>query len=296
MTEINNTPPPPPPPPPPIQPGGATPQPDPEQQEPGLREELAKARSRNKLLVTLSVVLGTIFVLLAGAGYIVYTKVNAAKDNLQEIFNALPPPPAGYQPDNRTLPVFAVSSSTSIPVSSLGLFSGGLPDAGPGAGKFDPVQAQQAAKAMLKYSERPVVKEFMADLKKMPELKGVFDGSRANNPLGVIAALQNAKGMNKVVAKYATRPDFIALMMEAMNDPEMEPLLKGMPGMPAMPTMPGQQVARPVSTLPPPGSGGSGDEEDGEDEEMTFDPSAISGPSKPAPAPSRKAPPPVDRD
>lgn len=294
MTEINNTPVPPPPPPP--QPQQAAGQPAPEQQEMGLREELAKARSRNKLLVTLTAVFGTIFILLAGAGYVVYTKVNAAKDNIQEIFNALPPPQAGYQPDNRTLPVFAVPSSTAIPVSSLGLFSGGLPDAGPGAGNFDPVAAQNAAKAMLKYSERPVVKEFMADLKKLPEMEGVLEGKKADNPLAVIAALQNAKGMNKIVAKYATRPDFISLMMEAMNDPELKPLMTRMPGMPGISAMPGQQVARPVSTLPPPASGGGEDEGDEEEEDMTFDPSAISGPVKTAPVQPKKAPPPVDRD
>ena len=291
MTDITNTPPPPPPPPQPPQ--G---QPAPEQPEPGLREELAKARSRNKLLVTVSVVLGTVFVLLAGVGYIVYTKISAAKENFEAVFNAMPafpPPGAGYQPEVGGQAPYGQASSTSMPSSSLGLFSGGLPGAAPGMGTVNQEQAQRAAAALQKYANRPIVKEFMEDLKKNPGTAKALELTDSGNPLAVFAAVQNAPGMDKLAMKYATRPEFLSLMMEAMNDPEMQPLLKGMHGM-GMPGMPAQQEARPVSTLPPPSSVGGGGYPSGGT--MTLDPSAISGPAKPAPATSRKAPPPVDTD
>lgn len=288
MTDITNTPPPPPPP-----PQG---QPDPAQQEPGLREELAKARSRNKLLVTVSVVLGTIFVLLAGVGYIVYTKISAAKENFEEVVSAMqafPPPGAGYQPEVAGQAPYGQASSTSMPSSSLGLFSGGLPGAVPGMGGIDPAQAQRAAKALQKYADRPIVKEFMEDLKKNPGTAKALELTDSGNPLAVFAAVQNSPGMDKLAMKYATRPEFLALMMEAMSDPEMQPLLKGMHGM-GLPGLPAQQEARPVSTLPPPSSVGGGAYPSGGT--ITLDPSAISGPARPAPGASRKAPPPVDTD
>ena len=193
----------------PPQQGGGTP-------ETGLREELAKVRSRNKVLVTVAAVLGTIFVLAAGAAYVVYMKVSAAKENIEQAFASFPPPAQGYQPEAARLPGQGVSFSTAMPQSSLGLFSGGLP--GAQGGLPDMAASQEAAQALFKYSDRPIVKEFIADLKKNPEMAAALAASKDGNPFAVLSTLRNAKGMDKLVMRYAARPEFLKLMMEVAND------------------------------------------------------------------------------
>ena len=205
----------------------------------------------------------------------------------------MPPPGAGYQPQAGAQAPYGQVFSTAMPSSSLGLFSGGLPGAVPGAGTINPEQAQRAARALQKYADRPIVKEFMEDLKNNPGTAKALAMADGGNPLAVFAAVQNSPGMDKLAMKYATRPEFLSLMMEAMNDPEMQPLLKGMHGM-GLPGAQAAQSALPVSTLPPPSSLGGASYPSGGT--MTLDPSAISGPAKTAPATSRKAPPPVDSD
>lgn len=253
----------------------------------GLREELAKVRKSNRVLVTVAVVLGTIFVLAAGAAYVVYMKVSAAKENIERVFSSFPPPPPGYQPEAARLPGQGVAFSTSMPQSSLGLFTGGLP--GGQQGLPDMAASQEAVKAMFKYADRPIVQEFLADLKKNPDMAAAFAASKGNNPFEVISKAQNAKGMDKLVARYATRPEFLKLMMEVMNDPEMQPLMNGVsPGMGLPPGAP--QVRNvPVNAAP------AARPEEGEEEDLKFDPSAISGPSG-KPASGAKVPPPVDSE
>lgn len=254
----------------------------------GLREELAKVRKSNKVLVTVAVVLGTIFVLAAGAAYVVYMKVSAAKDNIEKVFSSFPPPGQGYQPAASGLPGQGVSFSTSMPQSALGLFSGGVPGAQPGLP--DMAASQEAVKAMFKYADRPIVQEFLADLKKNPDMAEAFAASKGNNPMEVIFKAQNAKGMDKLVARYATRPEFLKLMMEVMNDPEMQPLMSGLPPGAGLPTGAPQVRDVSVTAAPPPRQA-----EEGEEEDIKFDPSAISGPSA-KPASGARVPPPVDSE
>ena len=253
----------------------------------GLREELARVRSRNKVLVTVAAVLGTIFVLAAGAAYVVYMKVSAAKENIEQAFASFPQQAQGYQPEAVRLPG-QVAFSTAMPQSSLGMFSGGLP--GQPAGMPDMAASQEAVKAMLKYSDRPIVQEFLADLKKNPDMASAFAAQKGGNPFEVILKIRNAKGMDKLMARYATRPEFLRLMMEVMNDPELKPLMTGLP--PGMGLPAGAQPARnvPVAPVSPPAG-----EEDGEEEDIKFDPSAISGPAA-RPASGAKLPPPVDSE
>ncbi len=74
-------------------------------------------------------------------------------------------------------------------------------------------------------------------------------------------------------------------MMEVMNDPELKPLLSGMPmGMP-------QGMAVPVPTGQPAASSTAVEDGGGE---MTFDPTVISGPAKTSRTAVKKVPPPVD--
>lgn len=273
---------PPPPPPPPA--GG----------DAALRAELDRARSRNKLLKIAAAVLGVLFLAVAGGAFYIYRKISQTTAAFEEVFRASPTPFPAVGADGKALPLpaFSVAGSTGMPASSLGLFSGSLGD-GQGGG-IPEEKAERMAKAMAKYAERPIVKEFLADMKRNPETAKAFDASKGGNPLALIAAMRNSKGMETLVAKYATRPEFLALMMEVMRDPEIKPLLVagGMGNLPAdqlPPSLPAAQpVPQPVQSQP--------EQEQGEEAPMLLDTSAISGTSAGTPAPARKknVPPPVD--
>ncbi|MBI4352116.1 MAG: hypothetical protein HY550_11825 [Elusimicrobia bacterium] len=280
MTETNNA---------PVPDGGGQ---GPAPREGELRAELARVRGRNKTLKLLAGILLSLFIVIAAGGYYLYRKVTAAIVPFQEAFQSFPQPAAGYQPENTALPmVRGVYSSTYMPPSSLALLRGGLPG-GSQAGGFDPGQGEQLFRAMGKYAKRPIVKAFLADLKKDPDMAAAFSAvGKGGNPLQVISLIQNSKGMNKVIMKYATRPEFLKLVVEFMNDPEMQPLLKNMPRGMAIPAGMPREAAVPVA----PQSGVSRPSDEDGDGEMTFDPSVISGPAaKPAGTTTRKAPPPVD--
>jgi len=265
------------------------------QAEGDLRAELARVRNKNRTLKIVAAILFSMFLIIAAGGYYIYRKVATAIAPFQDAFQGFAPVAAGYQPENRTLPLArSVYSSTSMPQSSLGLFSGGLPS-GPEGQAYDAEQGERLLKAMNKYADRPIVKEFLADLKKNPEVAAAFSSPKGVNPAAFMAAMQNVrgKGMEKMMMKYAARPEFLKLMMEFMNDPELKPLLRNMPMGPGIPGMP-QDTAVSVPTGQPPASSQPSDE-DG-DGEMTFDPSVISGPAKKAPATAKKVPVPVDND
>lgn len=267
---------------------------DPAQADSDLRAELARVRNKNKTLKIVAAILLSMFLIIAAGGYYIYRKVSTAIAPFQDAFQGFAPVAAGYQPENRTLPVpQGVYSSTSMPASSLGLFSGGLPGGSQGSG-FTAQDGEQVFKAMSKYADRPIVKDFMADLRRNPDMAEAFKATKGGNPLDVIAKMQGARGMNKLIMKYASRPEFMKLMMEVMNDPEMRPVMKNMPGGMGLPAGMPQGTVVSVPAGDPPAEAQPSDE-DG-DGEMTFDPSVISGPAKKAPAPSKKVPVPVDND
>ena len=294
MTEPENSPLSPPPPP-------ARPDPDPaapEGEEGSLREELRRARSRNKVLVAIAAVLGSVFVLLAGGAYVVYTRLTAARENVEAAFGAfqeiqsrqelprgamLPPPGAAY-PGQSGMPV----GGSTLPVSSLGFFSGGLPSSGSPLDSLppaatDPAQAERVIRAMNKYADRPIVKEFMAELKRDPEIAAAFKSSKGNNPLEMMAHIQNARNGDRLVMKYLARPEAMSLMMEVMSDPDIQPLLKGMklPGGAAV-APGGQGIQLPQGG---PSSGPS-----------TVDTSVMGGPSGAPAGGGRRVPPSVDSE
>lgn len=261
-----------------------------------LRAELARVRNRNNTLKIVAGIFLTLFIIVAAGGYVVYLKIQEAKENFEEVFRSMPMPQPGYQSENRTLPVAqGVSGPGSMPASTMGLLTGGLPDS-PGE-NMDAARSERILGAMNKYADRPIVKEFIADLKRNPDMAEAFASSKGGNPLTVLSKIQGAKGLDKIFLKYATRPEFMKVMVEFMNDPEMKPLMKGMPGgMPMGLGGMGQAVAVPSGPDP---RASQPSEEDG-DREMTFDPSVISGPAAPAPAVPKKTykrkPPPVDSD
>lgn len=250
-----------------------------------MRAELARARSRSKVMTALAVSLGTILVIIAGVGYVVYTKISAAKENFEEVFRAMPMPQGGAEQQNRMLAGQGVYSSTSLPVSSLGLFSGGMTQQLPA--NMDPEAAARVSQAVNKYLERPVMKEFIAELKTDPAIADALAKAKGGNPAALFVSLQNAKGIEKMMAKYVARPDFMKTLMDMGSDPALKGMAGGMGA--AMPGMPQQgQGAMPTVSIPQ-GQAQPGDS-DG-DGEMTFDPSAISGTPQAAPAQQQTASP-----
>ncbi|MCG2726933.1 MAG: hypothetical protein L6420_11905 [Elusimicrobia bacterium] len=91
------------------------------------------------------------------------------------------------------------------------------------------IEQKKIIDAMNKYSERPIVKEFMNDLKKDPNFQKALEAKNSNNPMAVIGNINKIKNMKEIVGKYAMRPDFMKLMLDIMRDTEMKPLFKMMP-------------------------------------------------------------------
>lgn len=103
------------------------------------------------------------------------------------------------------------------------------------------IDKERIIKALNKYSARPIVKEFMNDLKKDPDFQKALEAKKTHNPLEVIASINRVGNMKEIVGKYAMRPSFMKLMLDIMQDPEMKPLFKMMPnGM--MPDFPNSAV------------------------------------------------------
>jgi preprotein translocase subunit SecG len=249
--------------------------------------ELQKARSGNKILKIVAVVLAVLFLVMAGAAFYIYRKIAQTKNALEEVFNSSPSPfqQAGQSGD-MPREGFAMFGGGGGQSSGLGLITGSPG----GQSQFTAENGERVHAAMMKYAERPIVKEFIADLKKNPDMAKAFEQSKGNNPLVVISSIRNAKGMEAVVAKYAYRPEFLSLLMEVMKDPEIKPLLGGMPGMGGALSQAPVPPSAPAPAESPEPSLGSGDSP------MVLDTSVISGtPSEPAARPrGSKAPPPVD--
>ncbi len=262
MTDTNNAPVPPPPPPQP--PAGED-----------LQSELHRARSRNKALKITLLLLATLLVLLGVAGYMVYRRLMQTKEAVEEAFAGFPQQTLFRAEGNAQLPLpgASVFTSTGMPASSLGLFAGGVPGAQAEAAQE---QAEKILTAMNKYADRPIVKEFIADLKKNPDMAKAMADGQGGNPVAMVRGVQNARGMEKIIAKYAMRPEFMKLMMEVMSDPEMAAVTNSIPSG----IRPNIGGAVPVQSVPGPGPAvrETPADQDG-DGEMTLDTSAISGPA-----------------
>ncbi|HBB68077.1 MAG: hypothetical protein A2X28_05645 [Elusimicrobia bacterium GWA2_56_46] len=195
--------------------------------------ELARVRSRNKILKIAAAVLSVLFLSLLGAVIFLYLKVSAFRDVLMpqtETFQdsafgageeALPPGlPAPFRvssssvpaPDGSALTVFTNSGEYAQEEGGITLEDG-----------------ERAAKAFSRYAERPIVKAFMAELKKDPAFVQALKEKDANAPLAMMSSIQKSKGIQVLAAKFAMRRDFIPFMMEVMNDPDLKPLLGKLP-------------------------------------------------------------------
>ncbi|MEI7529511.1 MAG: hypothetical protein WCK76_11285 [Elusimicrobiota bacterium] len=288
----------------------------PEAPEAELRAELERERARGRMFKASAAVLGVVCVIVAAVAFSGYRKVMQANALLEGVAQGFQPlggqggdgipaplramPLSGSGEANMQDPLNAIlaAGSSSAPVSGLGLLS--MPDrgeAGPEAAASQVPDAAAAAdakklvRAMSKYADRPIVKDFLAELAKDKDYMRAKAAQKDGNPLVMLANIQKSPGLRELVTSYSKRPDFMPLMMEVMQDPEMRPFMRGMPGK-ALPSLPPAPVpapaarAQPASRQPAAAPAAEG--------EMTFDPSAISGSAAPAYSTTGKAPPPVD--
>lgn len=269
--------------------------------ETSLRAELERIRSHNKIFKTVTVVFAVIFAGLCVLGYVAWRRISRVKAVLEGVAEGFLPMASGFPGagGNVPEPVRAVSGAPFPQISGLGLLSmpadGDMPSGGIAPGTAAAEQGKKMLQVMSKYSDRPVVKEFLADLEKDPAFARAKKEKEAGNPLAMLASMQKSTGMKDLMLKYSRRSDFMKLMMEVMQDPEMRPFMKGMPA--GGGTLPGVVPAAPAAAAvsrPPPQSSADMDGDD----EITFDASAVSGPDRPAAESAAKkpikAPPPID--
>ncbi len=254
--------------------------------------QLAALKARNKQLKFILAGLTGLVLLIAAAAAFLYNKIasffpseetyqSGAMESFPE--NALKTdmaPPAG-------------GPSAPSGGSTLFLIRGGGGQGEPGlpAGlpRVTPQQMAGVSAAMAKYAERPLVKEFLADMNADPQLAGILDPKKPD-PAAYMKLMRNPAAMNRLLMKYAERPEFMALLMELVNDPAMKPLLSGAPAGP-MPA--GIMPPGPVPAGPPPARAGDGPSAPGpgpDGAEPRLDTGVISGTSAPRKVPVKPVP------
>ncbi|MBI4801043.1 MAG: hypothetical protein HY796_00810 [Elusimicrobia bacterium] len=268
----------------------------------GLAKELERIRGRYKLLKILTALLFAFFIIILLAAAFIYHRIVGLREMFTEARNTSSEPvfPAQYasMPNPAGGSFGGITYSTQSLGSSLGLVTGLGPVPGeiPGLSGVDPQKMMQLG---LKYVNRPIVKDFIAELNKDPEFKKAFD-TKAGNPLAMLSALQNQKSMQKLAMKFALRPDFMPFMQELMNDPQIKPLLSRLPvgnmgqaarmftNMTGRQTVPGPQAVSSVTAL---------DQQDAEENgDVKIDPSVVGGAQQAPSAPLKKKPPPPMSD
>lgn len=245
--------------------------------------QLAALRSKNRMLKFILVALTGIILLIAGTVAFLYNKISSFFPSA-EIYQSGAMDSFSSDPAAQLKAVLGGQSPAPTqgqPGSSLFLVKGADGDSGPGgpgglpgAAQISPEQAKAIKGALEKYADKPLVQEFFADLKKDPSYGSLFNGNKPT-PAVVMRMMNNPAAMQNVIMKYASRPEFMGLMMEFLNDPDLKPVLGGarmqaMQQLPAapqpVPVMPGAGE-EPEETAPP--SGG----------EPRLDTNAISGPA-----------------
>ncbi len=271
--------------------------------------ELKRLRSRYKFLKIAVIVFSALFVLLLGAGIFIYQKLAGLRDMFlppTETFqdSAFSAGEAGKP--GEMLPVFRgpLSSTRAAGGSSLTVFtnSGEYSQAAAGVGGED---SEKMARVFAKYADRPIVKDFMAELKKNPDFVKALKQNGAGGPLAMIATLQNSGNMQGMMTKFVMRRDFMPFMKEVMGDPDLQPLLNKMPMgnmgsmsqmlkmLPGAPRQPRDRVPARAPAAPRPEEYAAPDEEAAEPAEL--DNAAMEPARPPAGAVlKKKAPPPLD--
>ncbi len=195
--------------------------------------EPAKVRPGNRAFKVAAIVFSVLFALLLAAAFFIYQKFSGFGEFLM--------PPSGVSRDSAfrageavppgTLPEgFKRSEALTQPQggSALTVFT----NAGEylqAAAAVTAEDGEKAARAFAKYADRAIVKDFMTELEKDPDFARALKEKKANNPLAMIASVQKAKSMRGLTLKFVTRKDFMPLLMEVMNDPDLKPLLGRLP-------------------------------------------------------------------
>lgn len=276
-----------------------------------MSRELERLRAGNRRLKVVAGTLAAIFVVAAAAGYMVYRKIAAVAEPMADAFQAFPAQPVpGAASGQNALPAIPgmpggqgvqQSGASSPGGSSLGLFSGGLPGSGTDAAGADPAVAQanarRAMRALSKYMDRPIVKRFLADLRRDPAVAAALGNKKNVNPIALVAAVRSSRYLNSLIIKYSTDPAFIQTMTEIASDPDIRAIAGSLPpgAMPQLPGTPGaapQAVVRPMDVQQAPATQNAGGPE--YEEGMTVDQSALGGGSSGASSGDKGVPSPVD--
>lgn len=231
------------------------------------RAQLSALRSRNRLLKYLLIFLTLIVLMIAASIAFLYNKIAAFlpsgetyQSGAMESFSADPSDPSAPPRSSAggRLPALGQPQGGS----SLFLVKGpGGQAAGQGAAQagmtpVNQLSAEETAAinaAIAKYSQRPLVKEFLEDLKKDPKVGAAFADGKQPTMQDFMAVIGNPASVQGLTMKYAAKPGFMDLMMEFIADPAFKPVMGNMQGM--IPAVPGQ----PVPQLPPPVSAGPND-------------------------------------
>ena len=255
------------------------------------KEQLELMKKRNRLLKYLLLAVMVMVLMVAAAIALLYNKIasffpsgETYQSGIMESFSA--DPAAAL----RALPAFGRSSGQAgAPPegqgqSSLFMVKGpGGEGAGEGAVRGPIPQVPQLSKeeeaamkaAMARYAERPLVKEFIEDLRLDPAVGDAFTKGRPPTPADFMKVLGNPDSVQRITMKYAGRPEFMPLMMEFINDPAFKPVMGAMNMQPAS----GPAAPRPG---PSPFPGGE-EPEEGESPfpggEPRLDTKAIRGPA-----------------
>lgn len=265
-------------------------------EETSLREELARVRSRGRAFKIAAAIFGLLFMLLVIGGYIVYRKVSQAKAMLEAVSQGFMPIGAGI-PTGQKLSeggeadadeqALSTSGPAAQQLSGLGLLS--MPGAGsaPQVGGLSEADMKQRAdagvKLMKKYAERPIIKQFLAELQDDPDFARAKKEIGTENPMALIGAMRKSKTAKAVMMKYAQKPEFMKALMDMSRDPELKQFSGGgAVSVPAMPQL--DRAAQPAE----------GGEEAGDEPGLSFDASAISGTAAQPAKNTVKTPPAID--
>ncbi|HBA59657.1 MAG TPA: hypothetical protein DCZ92_02300 [Elusimicrobia bacterium] len=290
-----------------------TQQPAPSVDELKLQDELKKVRSGNKWLKVVVIGFSSVLAVIFIFAYLAYRRIMQAKEVLDSFSQSAGPVSSGPASEGRgvTAPLRVDVSSEAASGSGLALISmpgGGEEEQAGGeqaasgsaaaaAKGMDPAKAKRIMAAMTKYSDRPIMRDFLAELDKDPVYAKARAQQKNGNPMAMISAVQKSPAMKGLITKYAKRPDFMPFMMELMRDPELRPFMGGgLGGADVPPSVPSPRVSAPAparAAAKPAADENSDADGDGE---MTFNAAAVSGTSQPAPARKSavKAPPPID--
>jgi hypothetical protein len=196
--------------------------------------ELAKVRSSNKLYKIATIIFSVLFIVLLCVVLFIYQKLSGFKDLLLPQSETMADS-AFSTGDEEGLPKimpeglkrFAAPTQTQGG-SALTVFTNGGEYAQDGSA-ITAADGERTARILARYADRKIVKDFMVELKKDPDFARALKEKAANNPLGVIASVRKMKSLQGLTIKFAMRKDFMPLMMEVVNDPDMKPLLSKLP-------------------------------------------------------------------